>query len=124
MDPLEIFNASQLRPAIDSTKEKVKSCPSDIAERMTLADLLLFIDDYESADRHLEAIAIQAPDLQLATGIGRQIVRGAEARMKTFQGAAIPSFLDPVDDVATSQLRLLTHYRESDFDAVTDIRHR
>ena len=121
MRALELFNEGELRGAIDVATEAVKKSPADPSPRLVLAELLCFAEEFERADKQLEAALIQSPETNLSTALGRQLIRAATARQRCFFEGAVPDMLAPIDREVELQLKLLTLNRAGEFEQVASL---
>ena len=111
MHALELFNAGKLVEAIEAARDHVKSKPTDYGARLIFAELLCFQDEFERADKQLETVFMQSAEMNLATGVHRQLIRAATERASVFNEGAVPSFLAPIDGIVETQLKVLTLFR-------------
>ncbi len=95
MTPHELFDAGRLQEAIAAATEEVRQRPADASRRRVLAELLLFVGEFERADRQFDALGHQDPDSALVANLLRQLVRAEQARQQFFREGRLPEFLEP-----------------------------
>lgn len=105
MDAGQLFKSGQLAEAIDAQLSLVKSKPGDNGQRMFLFELLVFAGELDRAERQINAIQYQQPDLDAAVMDYRKTLASERARRQVFAGQAQPEFLRPPGD--SVRLRLL-----------------
>lgn len=93
MTATEFYKAGKLTDAVAAGFEEVKKSPTDTAKRGFLAELLCFIGDFDRADKQLEIILQQQPELAVGLGILRHVVRGEIVRQQCIKEGRLPEFL-------------------------------
>jgi len=90
---MELFRAGELHEAIALAGSAVRDAPADAGKRLFLAELLLFADEFERADKTLDAM--EALDMSLSPGLApfRQLLRAEVMRRQTWREARLPEFL-------------------------------
>ena len=63
MNAKELLRAGQLAAAIDASVEEVKRRPTDLDAREFLCELLILGGDLERADKHMDVLGHQNPQL-------------------------------------------------------------
>ena len=66
MDAHQLFKSGNLAEAIDAQIAVVKSNPTDQGARLFLFELIAFTGDHDRAQRQLDAIKYEEPDLVAA----------------------------------------------------------
>lgn len=92
MTATELYQEGRLRDAIAAATEGVKKHPADTSRRGFLAELLCFAGELERADKQLEAIAQQDPEMAVGITLFRQLLRAATARQQFFATGRLPEF--------------------------------
>jgi type VI secretion system protein ImpE len=96
----ELFKAGKLQDAIAAQIQVVKSNPADHARRLFLFELLAFAGDLERAERQIDAVKYDDPELDLAVRGYRKLLETERARRLLFRQGLKPEFLiDPPDYV-------------------------
>ena len=93
MTPSEFYQAGRLNDAIDAALAEVKKNPTDTARRGWLCELLCFAGAWERADKQLETIGQQDPQVIPTLSLFRQLIRGEQARQQFFEEGRLPEFL-------------------------------
>ncbi|HEY7311915.1 MAG TPA: type VI secretion system accessory protein TagJ [Gemmataceae bacterium] len=112
MTAQDYFRAGQLQEAIDACTAEVRQNPTDGSRRGLLCELLCFAGEYERADRQLDALGHQDP--QIMTGIStiRQLLRAEQARQQFYSEGRLPEFLAPPSPWLRLHLEASIHLRE------------
>lgn len=103
MTATEAFKAGRLAEAIDAQLQEVRSHPADDGRRVFLFELLLFSGDLDRAERQLDAVRAETPELVLAVTNYRDVI-AAERLRRTLPAGGSPEFLG--DPSAHARLRL------------------
>jgi len=88
------FKAGNLKDAIAAALDDVKKAPKDAGKRGFLAELLCFAGDLERADKQLDALGHQDPQLTAGIALFRQLIRAEQARQQFFSEGRLPEFLN------------------------------
>jgi type VI secretion system protein ImpE len=96
MTAYEHYQKGNLKDATTAALEDVKAHPSDSTKRGFLSELLCFTGDLERADRQLDALAQQNPDVMVDVSMFRQLIRAETARQQFYAEGRLPEFLDSV----------------------------
>src|SRR5262249_31933199 len=67
--------------------------PTDRGIRGFLCELLCFSGDLERADRQLDALLHQDPEVMAGIGLFRQLIRAEQARQQFYTDGRLPEFL-------------------------------
>src|SRR3954452_23506071 len=94
-EPAELFRKGRLRDAIAAQQELVRAAPADVARRWFLVELLCFAEEWERADRLLDVIALQAPEMALTVLEFRQLLRGEGTRRQVMNEGRAPHIIGP-----------------------------
>jgi type VI secretion system protein ImpE len=112
MTPQELYEAGKLREAIDAGTEAVRRAPTDAGQRWLLCELLCFAGDFERADRQLDALGHQNPEILTTAAVIRQLIRAEEARQQFFTDGRVPEMLGVPPAWMRLQLEASIHVRE------------
>lgn len=93
MTARELYQAGQLTAAIDAALAEVKTHPTDTARRGLLCELLCFTGAWERADKQLDTIAHQDPQVAVGLALFRQLLRAEVVRQQCFEEGRVPEFL-------------------------------
>ena len=93
MNAIELYKEGKLVAAVAAATSDVKSKPTDADSRGLLAELLCFSGDLERADKQLDAIGHQDPQMAVTVALSRQLIRAETARREFFQQGRLPEFL-------------------------------
>jgi len=94
-EPGELFREGRLRDAIAAQQDLVRAAPADVARRWFLVELLCFAEEWERADRLLDVIASQAPEMALTVLEFRQLLRGEGTRRQVMNEGRAPHIIGP-----------------------------
>ncbi len=114
MQASDHYSAGQLAEAVQAALNHVKSAPTDIGGRLFLAELLCFQGEWERAERQLEAVTKQSPDVAVYAGLLRQLIRGEVLREQVFSDGAPPQLIGELPADAKLQLELMAAARNGD----------
>jgi len=106
--PLELFNQGELFAAIEAAIEEVREQPDDVDCRWLLATLFCFEGDLERAEKHLQTILRQAPDLAAEVLLHRNLLRGELMRRQVFAEGRMPGFTETPSERLQAVLKALT----------------
>src|SRR5688500_3645470 len=89
----ELFKAGKLQEAISAQIQEVKANPADHARRVFLFELLSFSGELDRAERQIEAVKYDDPELDLAVRGYRKMLDAEKARRLLFRQGLKPEFL-------------------------------
>jgi type VI secretion system protein ImpE len=115
MSTHELFDAGDLQGAIKAALEDVRLHPTDPPLRLLLGELLCLGGERERADRQLDTLGQQDPQLVVGTHAFRQLIRAEEARQQFFTSGRVPEFLGPPSEAMKLLLEASIRVRESAF---------
>jgi len=95
MKALDEYHAGNLSGAIAAATEEVKARPADPSPRFLLAELLGFTGGWDQADKQLDALGFQNPNMMPGVHQWRQVIRAEQARQQFFTEGRVPEFLTP-----------------------------
>ncbi len=100
MNAKECYEAGQLADAVAAAGAEVKAHPTDASRRGFLCELLCFAGDLERADKQLDAMGTQDPEVMVGVAEFRQLLRAELTRREFFNDGRLPEFLhDPPEHV-------------------------
>lgn len=105
MDANQLFKAGQLAEAIDAQVAVVKAKPMDQGQRLFLFEMLVFAGDLDRAQRQIDAIQADQPEIVAAIMDYRKLLDAERTRRQVFSTKVQPGFLGPVPEHV--RLRLL-----------------
>jgi type VI secretion system protein ImpE len=92
-DAGRLFREGKLADALTAATAAVRKAPTDIGNRILMAELLAFSGNIERADVILDASAELDPTAAVAVAEFRQLLRGELARRQLFSDGRVPEFL-------------------------------
>ncbi|MCB8881042.1 SciE type virulence protein [Acidisoma cellulosilytica] len=118
---MDLFRAGQLQAAITTATAAVRTVPGDVGKRLLLAELLLFAEEFDRADKALAAM--ESLDISVAPGIApfRQLLRAEMLRHQTWREARLPEFLGEPTPSLTLSLKSLVTSLAGDAQAADDL---
>lgn len=117
MTAVEHYQAGRLNDAIADAIAAVKAAPTDLAKRTVLAEMLCFSGDLERADKHLDALAQQNPELGPGVALFRQLIRAELARKQFYEEGRVPEVVQQPSDSVRARLEASVALREQDMAA-------
>jgi type VI secretion system protein ImpE len=112
MNPSELYQAGQLTAAIEAEIAEVKKKPTDGNARFFLAELLCFAGEWDRADKQLDTVAQQTPELAIRISLVRHILRAEMARQQFYSEGRLPEFLFDVSPALRHHLDASIALRE------------
>lgn len=91
-----LLRAGQLDDAIAAATAAVRATPTDIGQRVLLAELLLFNGNLERADIILDAAGQIDPSVAVVISEFRQLLRAETARRQVLSEGRVPDILDEI----------------------------
>ena len=113
----ELFRAGRLSEAVSAANEAVRRKPADLAPRILLAEMLLFVGNLERADVILDAASEADPAAAVVVAEFRQLLRAETARRQLFRDGRVPEFLGEPDPSQRALLAALVALRADDASA-------
>jgi len=95
MDATQLFKAGNLAEAIDAQIVVVKAKPIDQGARLFLFELLAFAGELDRAQKQIEAIQTDQPEILVAITDYRKILDAERSRRLVFTTKTQPEFLSP-----------------------------
>lgn len=112
MGARELYQAGDLAAAVAAQIEEVKRHPTDVARRSLLCEWLLIQGELERADKHLDLIVHQSPELMPGVALLRQQLRAEEWRQQFFRDGRAPECLVQPQGHVRLCLEASIHLRE------------
>ncbi len=110
----ELYQAGNLTDAISAMNDEVRTNPVDQGRRGFLAELLCFSGNLERADKLLDVISTQNPDVAVGVAMFRQLIRAEQARRELYAAGRVPEFLEQPSDALSKHLEAVTQIRSDD----------
>lgn len=92
-DAQALFREGRLQDAVAAQTALVRAAPADVGARWFLAELLCFSGEWERADRLLDVVTSQAPQMMLTVLGFRQLLRGEATRREVMIESRAPQIL-------------------------------
>lgn len=89
----ELFDAGDLRGAIEEVTREVKAQPTEMRLRTFLFELLCFAGDFDRAERQLDVIAQQSARAEIGVQVYRNNIKAERDRVHVFADSREPHFL-------------------------------
>jgi type VI secretion system protein ImpE len=109
-----LFRAGKLTAAIEAANAAVRTKPGDFAERLLLAELLVFAGNLQRADLILDAAAETDPTTAVVVAEFRQLLRADIARCQCLTEGRVPEFLGEPTGAQRASLAALVALRAGD----------
>jgi type VI secretion system protein ImpE len=120
----ELLDLGHLQAAIDDLTGRVKANPTDLQQRTSLFELLLFAGDWDRAERQLEVIGHQS----METGLGVQVyvdnIKAERDRSRLYSDGLRPHFLNDAPLMLICTWTRLKRLREGNLDEAREILDR
>lgn len=111
MNANELFQAGDLQGAIAAATADLKAKPTDVAQRLFLAELLWFNGQLDRVEKQLETISMQTTQSAMTLALYRQILRGEVAREQVLREGRTPEIVTELPADAKSTLEALLALR-------------
>jgi type VI secretion system protein ImpE len=124
MTSKELFDAGNLRGAIDAVTQEVKASPRDLRSRVFLFELLSFAGEFQRAERQLDTIAQTSGDVKVELGIElyRNVLKAETARSGFFLGEnRQPTFLSEPPAYTVLHVEAISKFRQEKVDEIDDL---
>jgi type VI secretion system protein ImpE len=108
----EQYREGRLQDAIAAATDDVRKHPTDSARRNFLCELLCLTGDLERADRQLDTLGHQDPEVILGVGLFRQLIRAERARQQFYTEGRLPEMLGPPSPAVKLLLEASIRMRE------------
>ncbi len=110
----DLFRKGHLAEAVAAATAAVKKSPSDLAQRVLLAEMLLFAGNLERADVILDAASQVDPSAAVVMSEFRQLLRAETARRQLYRDGRVPEFLGEPEPTERASLAALVALRAGD----------
>jgi type VI secretion system protein ImpE len=124
MNSSELYQAGQLKEAVDAALGEVKKTPNDLGKRFQLCELLCFAGDFERADKQLDTIMQQSTEAAVRIMLTRQLIRAETARQDFYTEGRLPQFLSDVSPVLRLHLDASIAIREGNVSEAAELLSR
>jgi type VI secretion system protein ImpE len=108
---IDLFQSGQLQQAVDAVTQTLKTKPTDVTNRLFLAELLCFVGDWERAEKQLDTISRQSTEGAITIALYRQLLRGETAREQVFHDGRPPEIVVELPQDAQLMLEALMAQR-------------
>src|SRR4051812_25155547 len=98
MNATDLYRSGQLQEAITAQLAEVKAAPADQGKRLFLFELLVFAGDLDRAQRQIDVVRYDTPELDLGVATYRQLLDAERARRRLFSEALVPHFFGEQPD--------------------------
>lgn len=109
-----LFRAGKLTAAIEAANTAVRNKPGDFAERVLLAELLIFAGNLQRADLILDAAGKTDPSAAVVVAEFRQLLRADIARRQCLTEGRVPEFLGEPTPALRAALATVVAIRAGD----------
>lgn len=114
MSTSDLYREGKLQAAIDSQIQAVKAKPADQALRLFLFELFAFNGDFERAQKQMDVLKFEEPELLAAAVNYRNCVASELTRRRVFKEGIAPGFLKDPPKHMTLRLEALQQLRSGD----------
>jgi type VI secretion system protein ImpE len=111
MKASELFQSGDLQGAIAAATADLKAKPTDVAQRLFLAELLWFAGQLDRVEKQLETITRQSTQAAMTLALYRQILRGEIAREQVLREGRTPEIVTELPAAAKLTLECLLALR-------------
>jgi type VI secretion system protein ImpE len=109
-----LFRDGKLSEALTAANAAVKASPTDLGQRVLLAELLLFAGNLERADVILDAAGQIDPSAMMVVAEFRQLLRAETARRQLYRDGRVPEFLGEPEPTERAALAAFVALRAGD----------
>jgi type VI secretion system protein ImpE len=114
MTATELFQAGQLRAALDAQLQDVRANPADAGKRAFLFELAAFAGDWDRARRQIDAITYPDPERGAAVEQYKKLLDAEDHRRRVFRDGVLPEFLIPPPEWVFPRLEAVNALRAGD----------
>jgi type VI secretion system protein ImpE len=107
----DLFRAGKLTEALAAATAAVKKTPTDLGQRVLLAELLTFAGNLERADVILDAASQIDPSALMIVAEFRQLLRAEMARRQLYRDGRVPEFLGEPEPTEQASLAAMVFLR-------------
>jgi len=115
------YREGRLQEAITAATADVRQHPTDSGRRSFLCELLCLIGDLERADRQLDTLGHQDPEVMVGVGLFRQLIRAEQARQQFYAEGRLPELLGPPPPAVKLLLEASIRLREGQTTEAVDL---
>ncbi len=115
-----LFRAGRLEEAVALAGDTVRRAPGDVANRLLLAEILLFAGNADRADKVLDAAEAVDPSLGLYVSEFRHLLRAEAIRRQCWREGRVPEFLGEPTETLQHSLKALAALRGGDEGAAAE----
>jgi type VI secretion system protein ImpE len=113
MNASEFFKAGQLQEAITAQIQEVKANGADQAKRLFLFELLAFAGELDRAQRQIEAIHHDDPEIDTAVAAYAKLLEAEQQRRRLFRHGVSPQFVGEAPEHVQLRLDAVNRLREN-----------
>jgi type VI secretion system protein ImpE len=84
MDAKELVKDGRLSAAIEAATREVRNAPGNLTARITIFELLAAAGEWQRAEKHLDVVADQAPDMLEGVASYQGVLHAEDARSRLF----------------------------------------
>jgi type VI secretion system protein ImpE len=110
----ELFQAGRLADAVQAMTAEVKANPADVERRYRLFAFVCFAGDLERADRQLDALGAQDPQLEMSGRVYRNLLASEMRRRMAFEANDDPMLPPDPPEHAVRRKEALAAVRAKD----------
>jgi len=121
MEIKELLSAGQLQESVAAATQKVRENPFDVDARSLLVECLILADEFDRADKQLDTIAYQHPEMVTGVSLLRQLIRGEMARQEFFLQGRVPEFVDLPDESIQEMIRASIFLRSGEMASAFEV---
>jgi type VI secretion system protein ImpE len=111
----ELYQAGNLRAAIEEVTREVKTRPTDTARRTFLFELLCFAGEWDRAEKQLDVIGQQSAQAEIGVQAYRNCLKAERARQRLFNEGLKPHFIVEPPVYVGLHLQAINRRREGNF---------
>jgi type VI secretion system protein ImpE len=114
MDPLSLYRAGQLKPAIDALGDELRKQPLDTKRRIFLFELLCFAGEYDRAGKQLDVLSDSSPEAAAGAMLYRSALHAEKTRQEMFAKDELPLATAPAAHSGEWNGEEFTELRDAD----------
>ena len=114
MEIKELLANGQLQQAVTAATQKVRENPFDVDARSLLVECLILADEFDRADKQLDTLVFQHPDMLPGVALLRQLIRAEMSRQEFFVKGRVPEFIDLPNEDIKEMIRASIFLRSGD----------
>jgi type VI secretion system protein ImpE len=113
--PRELYQAGQLKAAIEALTAEVKANPADGTRRIFLFELLSFAGEWDRAQKQIDVLGQAGPNEALAVLVYQSNIQAERLRERLFSEGLHPHFLNEPPAYVDLHLDAINRIREGNF---------